>query len=870
MPPDGSECSSDVVLQLTESLQIYSGLLTIAVVFGVFLGLIAAVVLHVFFLKPLFLQEKRFKGADPWKLLEVEGTDEETVESSSIGRKTVPSDAGKQTDPVNSDIAAFALKAKVVYPISQRYRPLADGASNPSLHEHPKPVPPDQGSTSSSSDAWLSQDGEEDDGSQFHSPGHASPGHASHTQQSLTFRRAECYLHTLCYPGCEGRVSLLFLTLQNLYVYTTQLQQEKWDISIHILRTLFSKENDHLNKHLQQLEEEIEQLKRNMPSELLPCEKRPGPSVCSTEAVEKTGTEKLEHKLHSALSFAKQLEEFCQHLDSCLPGDATQTTALTLMKNLLLVEEQVADTQAAIIKMLCDRLQWWEEFSGWLNIRTALLRREADIIMQLTAHLLEELTADGQLGFGHMEKLVSDLQTSMTEELQRCSNEIMEQTVKLVYEHCRKVDVRMRKMKKAQAREWIQKPDSYELQQQDPHQVVMELQWKHWKQRMDTELQQDRRISDDSCELWKKLFCHFSGSLTQLWRECLLCTLTASSALSEERCLSLLHSAELTLASQVQEEETRTHQHLHMLTQHLERARLAWSEEETLAKACLKHLGSQHMKVAMAMVSRQRDIQESDGLIKEKQRLLVVEIQQIFAARHFYNHTVKEMKRTQLKLPPDPQSLQQEFLSELETASEFLQGHAQFLIGHALANSVRLQLVASQAGNMATAVDTQKLRKAVCESVHVTEDSVTALIMNYYSQIQTIITAIQHGQHHQNTKVRDRWRKRRESVRTLHRELSNWSRKPHSAEFYKRVELQKRCCLSQYEEWECEDKAETEDLQRQTHLIREQLREEEDSFLSRLAVLARIPHGDMAENGVAGAQMTELPLMTTERPPSKP
>ncbi|KAK1798671.1 hypothetical protein P4O66_006959, partial [Electrophorus voltai] len=855
MQSEGSEYSSDVPLQLTESLQISSGLFTIAVVFGVFLGLIAAVLLHVFFLKPFFLQGRKFKDVDPWKLLEVDATDEKTVESGSTGRNTGPSEAGKQTDPVNSDIAAFALKAKVVYPISQRYRPLADGASNPSLHEHPKPsAPPVQGSTSSSSDDWLSQDREENESRQYN-----CPGHASKTQQSLTFRTAACYLHTLCYPGCEGRVSLLYLTLQNLYVHTAQLQQEKWDIFLQILGTLFSRENDLLNKQFQQQEKDVEQLKRGMPSELLPWEKMavPSPSVCSTEDVEKAGREKLDHNLHTALSFAKQLERFCQHLFSCMPSDATQKTASTLISYMLLVEEQLSDIQAAIIKMLYDRLQWWEEISGWLKFRITLWRQEADLRMELTTQLLEELTADGQLVFGHMMKLVNDLQTSVTEELHRCSHEIRQQTVKLVYEHCGKVDVRMRKMKKAQARERSQRLDSYALQQQDAHQVVImleELQAKHWKQMMDFELQQDRRVSDKVCDLWKKLFCNFSGCLTERWRECVLRTLTACSALSVEHCQLLLHNTELTLASKVQQEKSHIHLPLHSLTQHLERAREAWAEEEALAKACLKHLGSQHMKVVMAMVSRLRDIQESGGLIKEKQHLLVLEIQRIFAARHFYNHTVKEMKLTQLRLQRDPQSLQQELLSELEPASEFLQVHAQFLIGHALANTVRLRLVASQPGNMATAVETHKqeqLKKAVCESVHVTQDSVTALIMNYYSHIQTIITATQHGHPHQNAKVRERQRKRRECVRTLQRELCNWARKPHSAEFYKRVELQKRCCLSQYEEWVCEDRGEPVDLQLQTHIIGEQLREEEDSFLSRLAALARVPLTDTPTNSLA-------------------
>lgn len=55
---------------------------------------------------------------------------------------------------LNSNITAFALKARVVYPINQKFRPLADGSSNPSLHKNLKqavlPNQPVEASPSSS------------------------------------------------------------------------------------------------------------------------------------------------------------------------------------------------------------------------------------------------------------------------------------------------------------------------------------------------------------------------------------------------------------------------------------------------------------------------------------------------------------------------------------------------------------------------------------------------------------------------------------------------------------------------------------------------------------------------------------------------
>ncbi|KAL7849912.1 hypothetical protein SRHO_G00192610 [Serrasalmus rhombeus] len=862
-----SDCSADVLLLLPGAALLHSGLLTAALLLGACMGLVAAALLHIYVLKPFFLT-KKFKGYDPWSLLEVEERDEET-ESGSVGRRTVPSETvQKQMEPVNSDVAAFALKAKVVYPINQRYRPLADGASNPSLHENTKPAaPPDQNSVSSSGDDWPSQEREEDESSQD-----ICSGPAPKTQQSLSFRRVQHYPHTLCYPGDEGKVSLLCVTLQNLYLRTTQLQKEKWNIFLHVLRVLFSRENFALQQDLQQQEKEMEQLKKDMCPELLSWEKgaEPGSVLCSVEEVEKAGREKLAHTLHTAVSFAKRLEQLCQRLHSSTPNEVAQDMTHSLIHCLLFLEKQLADIQSSFVKMLCDRMQWWEELSCWLRIRLAFLRQEAEHRMKLTTQSLEELTADGHLGFGHMESLISDLQTAVREELQRCSDEIRQQTVELVCEHCRKLDMKMRKMVKAQAKEWSCLLESHDHQQRDAQQVtelLEELQVKHWKERTDYELQHDRRVSDAVCELWKRLFQVFSGSLAELWRECVLTTLTTSSALSVDDCRTLLDNIESTLASQIQQEQSSTHQHLHTLREQLERDRQVWAEEEALAKSCLKHLANQHMKVTRATVARENNIQNR-SVIVEKQRLLIFEIQRILAARHFYVQTLKEMKLTQLNLQSDTQSLQQEHLSELETASELIQEHAQFLIGHALSHSARQRLVDSAPDNTGMANDGQKeqLKEAVYESVYVTQDSVTALIMNYYSQIQTVITPTQHTPQQQHSKMREKQRKRGECIRALQRELSNWARKPHSAEFYKRVEQQKRHCLSQCEEESmCEDQGETTDLLHQINTTREELREEEDSFLSRLATLARVPLTDTQTNICAGAEISALPLKSQER-----
>lgn len=63
------------------------------------------------------------------------------------------------------------------------------------------------------------------------------------------------------------------------------------------------------------------------------------------------------------------------------------------------------------------------------------MRQEAELIVQLTSQSVEELTADGQLEFDHMEKLIGDLQSMISNELQRCTGRMHYTLIKL-YTHC--------------------------------------------------------------------------------------------------------------------------------------------------------------------------------------------------------------------------------------------------------------------------------------------------------------------------------------------------------------------------------------------------------------------------------------------------
>ncbi|CAN8208137.1 unnamed protein product, partial [Coccothraustes coccothraustes] len=128
--------------------------------------------------------------------------------------------------PLSSNIAAFALKAKVIYPINQKFRPLADGSSNPSLHENPKQaVLPNQVVETSMSGSLgsLSQGDKED----------CSSSTTIHSTTSDDRFHARAFLKVASFPEvltCESfdvKLCLCSLTLQDLTLLDTELRKEK-------------------------------------------------------------------------------------------------------------------------------------------------------------------------------------------------------------------------------------------------------------------------------------------------------------------------------------------------------------------------------------------------------------------------------------------------------------------------------------------------------------------------------------------------------------------------------------------------------------------------------------------------------------------
>ncbi|XP_061584632.1 evC complex member EVC [Cololabis saira] len=895
-----AECSTDVLVSFSESLHVYSGLLTVSAVCGGLSGILAATLLYVFCMKPLLLTRQ---GYNARRLFEPDDVEVDNNQSDRVSntRKEAPStnnDKEKKQQGMNSDVAAFASRAKVVYPINQKYRPLADGASNPSLHEHSKlPPMPNEESSSSLDGESMSQEQDNDDSSQF-----ISSSLVPKSLQNHSFIRVSHYPHTLIQTGFEGRISLYCLVLQDVEHHSSQLQEEKYLIFLHMLKIIFSsqfpkdqKEAEFTKNILQMQEKELNDLRKLLPTVQTVSEKS-SDGHCSLEEIERAQKDLFERGLQMCKRFSRQVEDLCHHLlkkTSIFSPDEAQSTIASLIQTLVVVENQLMNSHRANLKRIQEKLLWWEELTGFVQSQPALLNWEMSLRQSLITTTLEQLTSDDILTFSHMEEILSKVQTALTDCLQQCTEECTRTTKELVNEKCSKKESKRRKLQRSQMKERSQALEQTQARGDLEESTTMyqELLMKHRRQMFDLELQQNNRIAEALCDVWKKLRTCWSKRLGELAKDVFVMSVPAQTHLTAEHCEKLWLDLEQELAAQLQQAERNTRQQLQDITAELDRDEQAWSEGFALVQACLKHQSEQQMHILRSMVARQSyTISSQTGkMIESKHEHLLAVVQRCFVVRHFCLHMLKEMRLSKLKalsqtdfrallvedpskgqrcvnpvlknssaglagshLGPESQllenNLQQEFLSELETATELLQSHAQLVLGNALSHAIQQRMEAISSHSLTSPKQDHSLKhnlmEGAADSVYMTKDSLTALVQSYYSCLRDITSKLQQDQPNTNREMCERKDHSGHVSRVLLRELVNWGKKPASAEFQQRVELNKRKVLDQsdleqevmYEELRQKKTAQDQALER----IKTQLMEAEESFITELAALAHI------------------------------
>ncbi|XP_027859384.1 ellis-van Creveld syndrome protein homolog isoform X2 [Xiphophorus couchianus] len=895
------ECSTDVLVSVAESLHVYPGLLTAAAVCGGLSGILAAALLYVFCMKPLLLTRQVYNAR---RLLEPDVGNIDNNQSDCVSNREKEAASGSANDkekkrpPMNSDVAAFASRAKVVYPINQKYRPLADGASNPSLHEQSKlPPMPNEESSSSSDGESLSQEQDNNDSSQF-----IANMKLPKSLQNQSFTRVFHYPHTLTHTGFEGRISLYCLALQEVQQHSFQLQEEKYLIFLQMLKVIFSSrfpkdknDADFAKDTLMMQEKKLNELRKPLTTGQTTKETIQD-AFCSLEEIERAQKDLLERILQTSKSFSSQLEDLCQHLlrrKSGFSPEEAHDDILFIVQTLLSVEEHLTMLQEADLKRTLERLLWWEELSGLVQSQPALLRWEVTLRMGLIATRLEQLTNGESSKLNPAETILSEIQAALTEGLHRSTEECTKKTRELVTEKCRKKESKKKKLQKSQMNERSKALEMglnrCDLQEQTS--IYQEVLMRHRKEISDLELHQDNKIAEALCSLWKKLRALWSNRLSEIARDIFLASVPTQLNLTAEHCESLWLDVEQKLADQLQQAESTARQQLDDIRTELERDQQVWIEGMALGQSCLKHLGEQQMEIIQAMVARQSYTLSSDigKLIEKKHKHLSLLMERSFTVRHFSLQMLKEMRLSKLKvlcqtdfrallveepsktqpcvdsalknsraslaerhLGPESKllenNLQQEFLSELEAATELLQSHAQLALGNALSHAIHHKMEAVPTQSHSSSKHDLGLKhhltEAAAESVYLTKDSLRALVHIYYSDLRDISSNLQLDQSNISHEMNKRKDGRSQLSRALLRELVNWGKRPASAEFQQRVELNKKTLLQQshldqeriYEEL----RKKKVELDQSMDRIKAQLMEAEESFITELAAIARV------------------------------
>lgn len=875
-----SECRTDVLVSFAESLHVSTGLMAVAVVCGLLTGILSAALVYHFCLKHLLLTRQ---GYNIRRLLEpdnAENHQSESVSNKNEAASVSAMDKGKKQEnpPVSSDVAAFATRAKVVYPINQKYRPLADGASNPSLHEA-SALPPLPADCSSSSDDEESEDEEQnEDCSQY-----VSSSLLPKSLQNTSFTSVPNYPLTLTLIGFESRINLYCLALRDVQQTCVQLQEEKSLIYSQILKTIFGnrfpknkQESDFYKNILQMQEKELNALRKLFPC-CPPVERNE--SVITLEEIERAQKELLEAGLQMCRGFSQQVEDLSQCLlkkTSVVPPEEAHSIISSIIKSLLIIEDHLNTSQHSDLRRIQQKVLWWEELTALLQSQPALLKKELSSRQTLITTALEQLTSDDILTFSQMDKVLSAIQCILNEGFKQFHQECTKKTKDVVSEKMNKLESKKRRLQKNQNKEIRVSQNQTDLQ--ETVKVHEEVLVKHKKQVNDLEQQQDDRLTETLCDLWKKLRISWTQRLTDQLRGVL-----QSSLSSESVCEEVWREVEQKMDHHLHQNKSSIRVQLQEVQAQLETDKQMWSEEMTLVEACLQHLSDTQTKILQRLLHRQSYTLHSEvsRLVQQKHSHLLGAVQRWFVVRRFSLSLVKEMRLSKLKvmcqtdfrsvlledrnqgcasaknssvslaerlLAPEAEmtgnSLLQEFLSELETGTELLQSHIQRTVGGALSLAVQLQPTdqpptSSEDYNMKC-----HLTEAASESVYLTKDSLTALVKKYYSQLQDITKKLYQDPPKLDDDVDEKQESSSQITKSVLRELENWSKKPSSVEFQQRVELHKQRFLDQCER---EQQSLYEDLRykkvsREVTLdkIKTQLMEAEEDFIEELAALARV------------------------------
>nr|KAF6431161.1 EvC ciliary complex subunit 1 [Rousettus aegyptiacus] len=807
----------------------------------------------------------------------------------------------------NSNITAFALKAKVVYPINQKFRPLADGSSNPSLHEHLKqavlPNQPVEASPCSSLGS-LSQ-AEKDERSS------SSSIHSAASDDrflSRTFRRLDSFPEMLTCESADLDLCVYNLHLKDLLHLDAALRQERRLMFIQIFKMclldLLSKKkpDDELyQKILSKQENDLEELEKGLQARLSHTEMLgAGDSEYVTLAdVEKKEREYSEQLIDNMEAFWKQMENiqpFLVDQFKCSSSKARQLE-MTLTDRMIVAEGLLRDSQDVQALDALERTLGRAHMAKTIESLKLQIQEETRCRLAAISQSLELLTVEGRLSGRQKEELLTQQHKAFWGEAERFSREFVQQGKDLVKASLAGQAEGMAGLVLAQEEEQRSFLAEARLAA-DPEGHLQALHEVLQRQRLtqtDLEEEEEVRVTEAVAALCQELYRTTMDTFRKFADVLFLQTLPGVTGLSQADCDYLRQEAQENTARQLGKSDRFRKQQWELFQDLLEQERQVWMEEHALSAVLQTHLRDGHESVTRQVLDRLGGLsEESVRCVLQGHALLLRSALRRLALRGSAVATLTQMRLAGKKsllqelreqhaleqgssqcldehqwqllsalearvleethrLREEAQrtrlQLQQQLLAEAQEAMQLLQRHTERAIGRALLGQARNAATKGRARDRDDFKRT--LLEAATESVYVTSAGVGRLVQAYYQQVGGVMgdhedRQLQHlrtlqGERRENYKLR---RKQDLGGSSSGAESAGGAREAPQA-VHLRMLAQQRKFLAQFtahqrtrlDAWKQKARA-ADHLEAQ---LEAQLQEAEQTFLSELAALARVP-----------------------------
>ncbi|KAB0354440.1 hypothetical protein FD755_022978 [Muntiacus reevesi] len=800
----------------------------------------------------------------------------------------------------NSNITAFALKAKVVYPINQKFRPLADGSSNPSLHETLKqavlPNQPLEASPSSSLGS-LSQ-AEKDDCSS------SSSVHSAASDDRFlgrSFLGASSFPEVLTCESVDLDLCIYNLHLKDLLQLDAALRQEKHMMFIQIFKMCLldllpkKKSDDELyQKILSKQENDLEELEKRLQVKLSNTEML---GASDSEYITLADVEKKEREYSEQLiaymeAFWKQMENIQHFLVDqfkCSSSKARQLT-MTLTERMIAAEGLLHDSQDLQALDTLERTLGRAHVAKTMEFLKLQVQEETKCRLAGISRSLELLTVEGKLSGREKEDLLTRQHKAFWEEAEGFGREFVQRGKDLV---------------KASLVRQAEEMARLTLAQQEERRSFLAA----------------GQLTAHPEEFLQELYCSTMETFQKFADILFLQTLPRVTDLSPPECEYLRQEAQENSSRQLEKSDRFRSQQWKLFQDLLEQEKQVWMEEYALSTLLQTHLRDDHENIIHRVLGQLGSLsEESTQYILQAHELLLRSALRRLALRGSAITTLTQMRLSGKKgllqelreqhaleqgssqcldehqwqllralearvleeagrLEEEAQQtrlqLQQQLLAEAQEVGQLLQQHMERTIGQALLGHARNSASRSRAKD--TDDFKRTLMEAAVESVYVTSPGVSRLVQAYYQQIGRVMQdheerRLQHLKTLQGQRVEEyKLRKKQELADASSGAEVAGGAQEASRAAHQRILAQQKKFLAQFT---AHQRTRRDARKRKARVmdqleaqLESQLQEAEQNFISELAALARVP---LAESKLFSNKrgLSEKPLRTKRKKPA--